>query len=58
MANADSVLKGLEGWPGEALAPHSSCEGLYFLVEVKGLLTLGKEIYFFNYGYCKWASQP
>lgn len=27
----------------------SLCEGLYFLVEVKGLLTLEKEIYFFNY---------
>lgn len=37
--------------------PHPSCEGLYFLVEVKGLLTLGKKIYFFNYDYCKWASQ-
>lgn len=43
--------------PGEESVPHPSCEGLYFLVEVKGLLTLGKEIYFFNYDYCKWASQ-
>lgn len=49
MASADSVLKGLEGWPGEELVLHPSCEGLYFLVEVKGLLTLRKEIYFFNY---------
>lgn len=57
MANADSVLMGLEGGPGEESVPHPSCEGLYFLVEVKGLLTLGKEIYFFNYDYCKWASQ-
>lgn len=42
MANADSILEGLEGWPGEELVPHLSCE-------VKGLLTLEKEIYFFNY---------
>lgn len=49
MVNADSILEGLEEWPGEELVPHPSCEGLYFLVEVTGLLTLEKEIYFFNY---------
>lgn len=35
MANADSILEGLEEWPGEELVPHPSVKGCTFLLKSK-----------------------